>query len=784
MSDSLFSAKADGADQPLAARMRPRTLDEFVGQDHILGPGRLLRRAVAADRVSSLILSGPPGTGKTTIAEIIAGATRGRFVALNAVLSGIKELRVEIEQASEAKNLYGRRTILFVDEVHRWNKAQQDALLPWVETGTVILVGATTENPYFEVNSALVSRSRVFTLKKLSNDDLYAIAAAALRDTKRGYGAYRVEIDPRALDHLVQVADGDARTLLGAIELAVETTPERFPPTADERIYITMEVAEDSIQRKALLYDKEGDYHFDTISAFIKSLRGSDPDAALYWMARMIAAGEDPRFLLRRMLISASEDVGMADPQALVLVSAAAAAYDRVGMPEGQFHLSQAALYLATAPKSNSTMGYFDARATVEKEAEAEVPRHLRDPNRDGKHLGHGEGYLYPHAYRDHWVAQAYLPSRLSGRVFYQPADTGREAEVRREVHRRRELQLSAATEEEDEILSTAPRNSRRDEWLRRAEGQRTQLHAEIRDTVFEWATPARHARVLVLGRGMELFLFEAARRCAEGLVIGLCEDRARAEALIALKEKHLGDDPAEALRIEPLRPDQAKSTANGGEHSEMQGREYGEMQDRLLAYSEGAGYELILMRDGALHAVDRPGFLATLRALLSPGGRLIAAERVADQVPRLSALLAASSNLDASEAPLIERLKTAETPLYSGEFHAAYGWTTEAVHKALHESGFSVRATTTLSSNEKRRISSDDIANWFPAPPAPPAEAAEAASATEKSYGGALLSGPQALTEDEYRRASILMQQHLSNTEHSWPVQYCLFHVEPVPPS
>ncbi|MCA1754434.1 MAG: AAA family ATPase [Spirochaeta sp.] len=750
MSDSLFSARTDGADQPLAARMRPRTLDEFVGQDHILGPGRLLRRAVSADRVSSLILSGPPGTGKTTIAEIIAGATRGRFVALNAVLSGIKELRYEIEQASEAKNLYGRRTILFVDEVHRWNKAQQDALLPWVESGTVILVGATTENPYFEVNSALVSRSRVFTLKKLSNADLYAIAAAALQDIKRGYGAYRVDIDPKALDHLVQVADGDARTLLGAIELAVETTPERFPPPKNEHIHITMDVAEDSIQRKALLYDKEGDYHFDSISAFIKSLRGSDPDAALYWMARMIAAGEDPRFLLRRMLIAASEDVGMADPQALVVVAAAGAAYDRVGMPEGQFHLSQAALYLATAPKSNSTMGYFDARATVEKEAEAEVPRHLRDPNRDGKHLGHGEGYMYPHAYRDHWVAQAYLPTRLSGRVFYQPAATGRESEIRREVHRRRELQLSAAVEEEDEILSTAPRTSRRDEWLRRAEGQRSRLHGELRDKVFEWAAPARHARVLVLGRGMELFLFEAARRCPEGLVVGLCEDTARAESLIALKEKHVGDDPAEALHIEPLQTD---------------------WQERLLGYSEGAGYELIMMRDGGLHAGDRLGFFTALRGLLSPGGQLVAAERVADAVPKLSALLTARLNLDRTDASLIGRLQAAEASFYSGEHHGAYGWTSTAVHQVLTAAKFCVRGQTTLRQDEKRRIAHTDIQNWIPQNPA---------DAKDKSYGAALLTGAQGLSEDEYRQTSALMHEHLGETEHTWPLQYCLFHVEP----
>ncbi len=303
-------------EQPLAARMRPRTMEEFVGQEHIVGPGRLLRRGIQADQLSSLIFYGPPGTGKTTLAMVIANTTRSHFITINAVLAGVKQIREAIAEAQDRRNLYNQRTILFVDEVHRWNKAQQDALLPWVENGTIILVGATTENPYFEVNRALVSRSRVFQLKPLTEDDLYAIARQTLSDEERGYGARNVVVDEEALEHLVDIANGDARGVLNALELAVETTP----PGEDGAIHITLEVAEESIQRRVVLYDKEGDYHFDTISAFIKSLRGSDPDATMYWLAKMVYAGEDPRFIFRRMLIFAGEDVGLADPNALVVI--------------------------------------------------------------------------------------------------------------------------------------------------------------------------------------------------------------------------------------------------------------------------------------------------------------------------------------------------------------------------------------------------------------------------------------------------------------------------------
>ena len=300
--------------EPLAARMRPRNLDEYIGQEHIVGKGRLLRRAIQADQISSLIFYGPPGTGKTTLARVIAGTTSSRFISLNAVLSGVKQVREAIEDAQQTRDLHGRRSILFVDEVHRWNKAQQDALLPWVENGTIILIGATTENPYFEVNSALVSRSRIFQLKQLRSEDLREVALQALADRERGYGRWEVDFEEGALEHLVKTADGDARSILNSLQLAVETTPASYPPPDGGAIHITMETAEESIQKKVVLYDKEGDYHYDTISAFIKSIRGSDPDAALYWMARMIRAGEDPRFILRRMIISAAEDVGMADP--------------------------------------------------------------------------------------------------------------------------------------------------------------------------------------------------------------------------------------------------------------------------------------------------------------------------------------------------------------------------------------------------------------------------------------------------------------------------------------
>ncbi len=450
--ESLFD-QVKHETEPLAARMRPRNLDEYIGQDHIIGKGRLLRRAIAADQLTSIIFYGPPGSGKTTLARVIANHTSSNFLTLNAVLTGVADIRNSIKQAEDYYKLYGKRTILFVDEVHRWNKSQHDALLPWVENGTIILICATTEFPFFEVNKALVSRSRVFQLKPLTNVDLMKAATMALNDVDRGYGHWKVEFEEGALEHLIDTANGDARSLLNALELAVETTPENWDPHGNpavpaygSRIYISKEAAEESIQKKVVLYDRDGDYHYDIISAFIKSLRGRDPDAACYWLARMVAAGEDPHFIFRRMLISACEDTGLADPNAISVVNSCAQAFDRVGMPEGRYFLAHAALYLSTAPKSNSSMAFFDALASVEKE-DAEVPNHLRDNNRDAEGFGHGAGYLYPHAYRDHWVAQQYLPDSLMGRVFYTPSTQGYEATIREDVLSRREIQIAQILE-------------------------------------------------------------------------------------------------------------------------------------------------------------------------------------------------------------------------------------------------------------------------------------------------------------------------------------------------
>ncbi|HET7088699.1 MAG TPA: AAA family ATPase, partial [Anaerolineae bacterium] len=418
---------------PLAARMRPRTLDEFVGQEDIVGAGRLLRRAIEADRLfSSIILWGPPGTGKTTLAQIIANSTKSHFETISAVLAGIPELRRVIGEAQERRKLHGIRTTLFVDEVHRWNKAQQDALLPHVENGTVVLIGATTENPYFEVISALVSRSRIFQLKALSDDDVQQILLNALTDPERGYGARSVHVDDDALAHLVHIAGGDARNALNALELAVESTL----PGVDGAIRVTLEVAQESIQRRAILYDKDGDVHYDTISAFIKSVRGSDPDAALYWLAKMLYAGESPRFILRRLLILAGEDIGLADPMGLVVANAAAQAFEYVGLPEGVYPIVEATLYLATAPKSNSAGAYFKAYAKVEEEGKVDVPKHLQDSSRDAKSLGHGEGYVYPHELPGHHVGQQYLPTALLGTYFYDPSAEGHEAQVKERLAR------------------------------------------------------------------------------------------------------------------------------------------------------------------------------------------------------------------------------------------------------------------------------------------------------------------------------------------------------------
>ncbi|MCB0118415.1 MAG: AAA family ATPase [Anaerolineales bacterium] len=438
------------SEAPLAARMRPRTLEEYIGQEHIIGEGKLLRRAIEADRLfSSIILWGPPGTGKTTLAQVIANTTQSHFVTISAILAGKADLRVVIDEALERRRLYQERTILFVDEVHRWNKAQQDALLPHVENGTFTLIGATTENPYFEVIKALISRSRVFQLRNLNQTETGVLLDRALTDKERGYGNKKIKFDDDARSHLIDVASGDARNALNALELAVESTT----PDKDGNIHITLDVAQESIQRRAVLYDKDGDAHYDTISAFIKSVRGSDPDAALYWLAKMIYAGEDPKFIIRRLIILAGEDIGIADPMGLVVASSAAQAFDYIGLPEGIYPLVEATLYLATAPKSNSAGAYFKAMKKIEEEGQVSVPRHLMDGNRDAAAMGHGKDYVYPHDFEGHYTPQQYLPKRLLGTYFYTPSEEGYEAQVTARLEMWREAQRKALNIEREEHI-------------------------------------------------------------------------------------------------------------------------------------------------------------------------------------------------------------------------------------------------------------------------------------------------------------------------------------------
>ncbi len=647
---------------PLAARMRPRTLDEFIGQDEIIGPGRLLRRAIQADQLSSLIFYGPPGTGKTTLARIIANTTKASFIALNAVLSGVKDIRESIAKAKTLLGQHGRRTILFIDEVHRFNKAQQDALLPWVENGTVTLIGATTENPYFEVNKALVSRSRIFQLQSLNEGHLVDVAKAAIADEERGFGKRNVTVEDEAIEHLVNVANGDARALLNALELAVETTP------ADDEgaIKVSLDVAEQSIQQRAVLYDKEGDAHFDAISAFIKSCRGSDPDAALYWLARMVYAGEDPRFILRRMVILASEDVGLGDPDALGRVLACANAFDRVGMPEGRFHLSQAALVLATAAKSNSAMGFFDALATVSNEREGEVPNHLKDGNRDKEGFGHGEGYVYPHAYRDHWVEQQYLPGSLKGQVFYNPADVGYEATIREEVTRRREAQLAALDlggTTGPLGLTFGPTDRGLERWLERASESGGKQLGAVRDALFHRADVQRHHVILDLAGDGGLLVFEAVRRAPEGGVFAVATDRRKLED----RARMLPDltRPVVVAALEEI-PAEVRF-------------------DRVIAYNALAG------PDGAEH-------LEALLDRLGRDGRLVLAENVPADGQRLYDLV--TPELDEG---LVAEWRDAEEAVYTSGDDPRLAWHAEDLVGAIERLGAAVELDMIKTTREVR---------------------------------------------------------------------------------
>ncbi len=709
--DSLFAgARSLGggpgppsASEPLAARMRPRSLDEFVGQDHIVGPGRLLRRAIQKDQLSSIILSGPPGTGKTTLARVIANGTVSRFVTLNAVLAGVADIRQAIEEARRHRELYDRKTILFVDEVHRWNKAQQDALLPWVESGTIVLIGATTENPFFEVNRALVSRSRVFQLAPLGEESLRAVAAAALGDVERGYGRWKVVFEPGALEHLVAVSDGDARSLLNALELAVETSAQSWPPSEGSQVSVAMAAAEESIQRRAVLYDKDGDYHYDAASAFIKSLRGSDPDAALYWLARMVYAGEDPRFVFRRMLISASEDIGLADPAAIGVVLSCAETFDRIGMPEGQFPLAEAALYLATAPKSNSALGFFDALKSVEAEA-AEVPTHIKDASRDAKGFGHGEGYLYPHAFRDHWVAQEYLPETLRGRVFYHPGSLGLEGQRRDLVLERREAQVAAAYEAERSPTGEAAQAEAGAEqgswskagedkarWRSRAESSATRRLAIVRDALYELASPSRADRILVLDAREGYLVWEALRRSVEGTV---------AAAVSRQGERELVEQYASTLQelerplVAFLRPESVS----------------GASLEEAFGFSR---FDLVLGRELFAQKADPAGLLASLLSAI-PGARLVSAEALPREGDRLSSILARGDLAQGGLSPaLLARFAAFEDGFYADPA-SPLGPGQEALRASLEKAGAASLGFECRSSEYPRSFTRRELEAWF----------------------------------------------------------------------
>ena len=650
MQSDLFTAEEQISSQPLAYRMRPRTLDEYIGQEHIIGKGRLLRRAIQADLLSSIIFYGPPGTGKTTLARVIANTTKSHFATLNAVLSGVKELRIEIDAARDRLAHFGQRTILFVDEVHRWNKSQQDALLPWVENGTFILIGATTENPYFEVNAALVSRSRVFQLTKLSEADLKKVAYQALTDRERGYGRYRIEFEEGALEHIINIADGDARSLLNALQLAVETTADVFPPKDGECIRISLESAEESIQKKVVLYDKEGDYHFDVISAFIKSLRGSDPDAALYWLARMVAAGEDPRFIFRRMLISASEDVGLADPNAINVVASCAAAFDRIGLPEGRFHLAEATLYLATCRKSNSALAFFDALSDVEKEKQQEVPNHLKDASRDAKEFGHGEGYLYPHAYKDHWVVQQYLPDALQGKVYYRPSDVGYEKSIKEEVERKREAQLEGMSSDTfTENLTFSPASKAEENWLRRTSSMGSKLLLEIRDAIFEDLPIRRSDNILVLNASHGLILWNAVRHNPEGFAA--CQVKTAEEAAYINHYK----ESLELLRQPEVFVGSAK------EYLDTQG--------------DDIRFEHIFAKNIFSRLKEESDIITSLKRRIKPDGVVSLSESVASEGSRLSDFV--------SDRKTRDLLKAAETDIF-GRDNPLTNWNGEDLEKLL----------------------------------------------------------------------------------------------------
>lgn len=825
MSDNLFE-KENLSHEPLAARMRARTLDEYIGQDHIVGKGRLLRRAIAADQLSSVIFYGPPGSGKTTLARVIANHTKSNFITLNAVLTGVADIRAAIKKADDFKNFYGRRTILFVDEVHRWNKAQQDALLPWVENGTIILIGATTENPFFEVNKALVSRSRVFQLKPLTEADLQKAAHLALNDVERGYGHWKVEFEKGALEHLIQTANGDARSLLNALELAVETTPEIWSPDSTpprpaygSTIYISREAAEESIQKKVVLYDRDGDYHYDIISAFIKSLRGRDADAAMYWLARMVRSGEDPHFIFRRMLISACEDTGLADPYAICVVESCARAFDRVGLPEGRYHLAHAALYLATAPKSNSSMAFFDALSSVEKE-DTEVPNHLRDASRDAEGFGHGAGYLYPHAYRDHWVAQQYLPDALVGKVFYNPSDQGYEKKIRGEVLSHRELQIAALLEDEagerphdstasqitgsknlqeeispkqksefganpisqwwinahfkggeikkGESLTFSPNDPSREStleaadksWRQRIDSNRAEILLDIRDTMIAAARLVRSDRSLVWNADDSLLMWQLLRECPEGVTCGICRSQKGKE----ICEHYAGtldelDKPI--LIVNPVSQD------SSGEKKSAQFLDAEILQNALKNFSDkNIIFDKFFFRnpfsnEESISAMGDAFSQAALEGSLSKNWQIIISQQIPNATQHISQLIEKQifrENITAEWSEVLKKMSDAEKNFFCDKKNPLFSWNADSAKKIFEERGFKIDASS-KSIVEKRRITQKEIRAWF--------------ESESSAYGAAIR---DAVGEQKTLEISRLLQSAAQNSIFNWQSEIAFF--------
>ncbi len=712
---------------PLADRMRPLTLDEFIGQEHIIGPGRLLRRAIQIDQLSSIIFYGPPGTGKTTLARIIANTTKAQFISINAVLAGVKDIRDAIGNAQNMLSLYSKRTILFIDEVHRFNKAQQDALLPHVENGIIILIGATTENPYFEVNKALVSRSRIFQLNTLSEDDLIKVANQAPSDPLKGYGKKNVKVHADAMKHLVKVANGDARAVLNALELAVETTVCQ----RNNIISVTRSVIEDSIQQRAVLYDKDGDAHYDTISAFIKSVRGSDPDAALYWMAKMLYAGEDPRFIFRRMIILASEDVGLADPEALRVVIAAAQAFDYIGMPEGRFPMAQACLYLSTAPKSNSTLSFFDALNTVSKEQEDEVPNHLKDASRDKKGFGHGDGYLYPHAYRDHWVAQQYLPNILQGKTFYNPSDQGYEKRIKVDVSRRKEALIEAMVEPHDSDLYGASKNNASSNigmWEQRTSGTSGTQLGLIRDQIIKLANLEKQSIVLDLNCNTGLLTFEAIRHVPEGCVWALTHDKKAYETMQTM-----------AQRFPPFSQPQIIQT-------------HFETCDKDICKETGKDVEFdaIIGRNVLIHLKDKISFVKRLQKHLKINKKIILAETVHHSSLRISDIV------KFSKSQFKEKFRAAEDKLFSDPKNAMVNWTVDSLRDNLKKLGVFERDFSEITYSPLRRITNTEIDFWL-----------RKSDKKERSSLGDYLR--KSFSDKDFDKVRNLLYRQLDNVEVTW---------------